>query len=94
MAHKKAVSATRNGRDSNAKRLGVKAFGSTKVVSGNILIRQKGNTYYPGEGVGQGKDYTLYATQDGVVTFYEKRRKKFDGNVERKTFIKVEPINS
>lgn len=94
MAHKKAVSATRNGRDSNAKRLGVKAFGSTKVIAGNILIRQKGNAYYPGEGVGQGKDYTLYATQDGIVTFYEKRRKKFDGNVERKTFVRIEPINS
>jgi len=51
MAHKKAVSATRNGRDSTAKRLGVKKFGSTKVEAGNIIIRQKGNKYYPGEGV-------------------------------------------
>lgn len=89
MAHKKAVSATRNGRDSNAKRRGVKAFGSTRVQAGNIIIRQKGNKYYPGEGVGQGNDYTLYALSDGVVTFYEKRRKRFDGNVERKTYVKV-----
>ena len=89
MAHKKAVSATRNGRDSNAKRLGVKAFGSTRVIAGNIIVRQKGNKYYPGEGVGQGTDYTLYALNDGIVTFYEKRKKGFDGNIKKKTYVKI-----
>jgi len=90
MAHKKAVAATNNGRDSNAKRRGVKVFGSGKVIAGNIIVRQKGNKFYPGEGVGQGTDFTLYAEKDGQVRFYEKRRRRFDRSIERKVFVTVD----
>ncbi|MCH2188703.1 50S ribosomal protein L27 [Candidatus Gracilibacteria bacterium] len=89
MAHKKAQGSTNNGRDSNAKRLGVKLFGGQQAISGNILIRQKGNKYWPGEGVSQGKDFTLFAIQDGVVTFSEKKRKRYDGRVYKETYVSV-----
>jgi large subunit ribosomal protein L27 len=69
MAHKKAGGSSRNGRDSNSKRLGVKRYGGQSVVAGNILIRQRGTKFYPGTNVGIGKDHTLYATADGVVQF-------------------------
>ena len=69
MAHKKGASSTRNGRDSNAQRLGVKRFGGEQVWAGNILIRQVGNKYHPGKGVGQGSDFTLFALIEGVVKF-------------------------
>ena len=69
MAHKKGTGSTRNGRDSNSKRLGVKAYGGEKVHAGSILIRQRGTSILPGINVGKGKDDTLFALVDGVVTF-------------------------
>ena len=69
MAHKKGQGSSRNGRDSNAQRRGVKRFGGQQVRSGNILVRQVGNRFHPGKGVGQGNDYTLYALIDGFVKF-------------------------
>lgn len=69
MAHKKGGGSTRNGRDSHSQRLGVKKFGGQSVIPGNIIIRQRGSTYHPGEGVGMGKDYTLFALSAGRVTF-------------------------
>ncbi|MGB3695093.1 MAG: 50S ribosomal protein L27 [Spirulinaceae cyanobacterium] len=78
MAHKKGTGSTRNGRDSNSKRLGVKRYGGQAVSAGSILIRQRGTKYHPGSNVGRGKDDTLFALVDGVVTFErkDKRRKK------------------
>lgn len=78
MAHKKGTGSTRNGRDSNAQRLGVKRFGGQVVRAGNILIRQRGTKVHPGTNVGRGSDDTLFAIADGVVTFerYGKSRKK------------------
>ena len=69
MAHKKGAGSTRNGRDSNSKRLGVKAYGGETVTAGSILIRQRGTSVLPGLNVGQGKDDTLFALTDGIVTF-------------------------
>ena len=69
MAHKKGTGSTRNGRDSNSKRLGVKAYGGETVTAGPILIRQRGTAVLPGLNVGQGKDDTLFALTDGIVTF-------------------------
>ena len=69
MAHKKAGGSTRNGRDSESKRLGVKRYGGEPVLAGNILVRQRGTRFHPGENVGCGKDYTLYAKIDGKVVF-------------------------
>ena len=74
MAHKKGTGSTRNGRDSNAKRLGVKAYGGETVTAGSILIRQRGTSVLPGLNVGQGKDDTLFALADGVVTYETIRR--------------------
>ncbi len=75
MAHKKGQGSSRNGRDSNAQRRGVKRYGGQKVIAGNILVRQLGNKFHPGKGVGQGKDYTLYALVDGLVTFDREGRR-------------------
>jgi len=72
MAHKKAGGSTRNGRDSNAKRLGVKRYGGQEVLAGNILIRQRGTKVHAGVNVGMGKDHTLFATSDGKVLFEQK----------------------
>jgi len=69
MAHKKGQGSSRNGRDSNAQRRGVKRFGGEKVIAGNILVRQCGTKFHPGTGVGKGKDYTLFALIDGKVMF-------------------------
>jgi len=69
MAHKKAGGSTRNGRDSQAQRLGVKRFGGQVVKAGNILVRQRGTQFHPGDNVGIGKDHTLFATSDGKVVF-------------------------
>ena len=69
MAHKKAGGSTRNGRDSQSKRLGVKLFGGQKVIAGNILVRQRGTKFHPGRNVGLGKDHTLFALADGLVKF-------------------------
>ena len=76
MAHKKGQGSTRNGRDSNAQRLGVKATHGQFVTAGSILIRQNGTKWHPSKNVGRGKDYTLFATIDGIVTF-QKRAKTF-----------------
>ena len=75
MAHKKGQGSSRNGRDSNAQRRGVKKFGGEHVIPGNILVRQVGNKFHPGTGVGQGNDYTLFATAEGYVKFDRKGRR-------------------
>ena len=75
MAHKKGQGSSRNGRDSNAQRRGVKKFGGERVRAGSILVRQLGNKFHPGANVGQGKDYTLFALVDGVVSFDRKGRR-------------------
>ncbi len=72
MAHKKAGGSTRNGRDSQSKRLGVKRYGGEQVVAGNIIVRQRGTHFHAGTNVGIGKDHTLFATQDGKVVFETK----------------------
>lgn len=89
MAHKKAQGSTANGRDSNAKRLGIKAFGGESVTAGSILVRQKGNKFWPGKNVSQGHDFTLFTTVDGKVSFEEKRRVRFDGRVYRDIYVNV-----
>ena len=76
MAHKKAAGSTRNGRDSESKRLGVKRYGGQEVLAGNILVRQRGTKIHPGNNVGCGKDYTLFALVDGVVKFERKGKDK------------------
>ena len=85
MAHKKAGGSTRNGRDSESKRLGVKKFGGQHVIAGNILVRQRGTKFHPGENVGCGRDHTLFAKADGRVEFTVK------GHLRRKT-INVVPL--
>jgi large subunit ribosomal protein L27 len=77
MAHKKGGGSSRNGRDSNSKRLGVKAFGGQTVSAGSIIVRQRGTKIHPGEGVGKGGDDTLFATRDGVIGFRESRGRKY-----------------
>ncbi len=84
MAHKKGVGSSKNGRESESKRLGVKKFGGEKVIAGNIIIRQRGTVHHPGENVGIGKDHTLYALVNGTVVF---RRKKND-----RSFVSVLPV--
>ncbi len=79
MAHKKGMGSSRNGRDSNAQRLGLKKYGGEKVIAGNIIMRQKGTHYHPGANVGLGKDFTLFALVDGVVTFEPYRRARSSG---------------
>ena len=74
MAHKKAAGSSRNGRDSNPKMLGVKIFGGQTIVAGNIIVRQRGTEFHAGEGVGMGRDHTLFALNDGVVKFATKRK--------------------
>ena len=76
MAHKKGQSTSKNGRDSNSKRLGVKKFGSEHVIPGNIILRQRGTKFHPGENVGLGKDYTIYALTEGKVQFHSNRNRK------------------
>ena len=81
MAHKKAGGSSRNGRDSAGRRLGVKKYGGEAVIAGNIIVRQRGTKFYPGENVGMGRDHTLFALTDGQVNF---TRKKND-----RTFVNV-----
>ena len=76
MAHKKGLGSTRNGRDSHAERLGVKKFGGENVTAGNIIVRQRGTHFHPGENVGRGKDDTLFALCDGTVEFTKGNRRK------------------
>ncbi len=88
MAHKKGTGSTRNGRDSNSKRLGVKAYGGENVTAGSILIRQRGTAVLPGVNVGKGKDDTLFALTDGVVSFESIRR-----NLRNRKRINVSAIS-
>ena len=76
MAHKKAGGSSKNGRDSISKRLGIKKFGSERVKAGNIIVRQRGTKIHPGDNVGLGKDYTIFALIDGVVKFERKDKKR------------------
>jgi len=76
VAHKKAGGSSRNGRDSQAQRLGVKRYGGQYVITGNILVRQRGTVFLPGKNVGLGRDHTLFALADGVVTFERRGKKK------------------
>jgi large subunit ribosomal protein L27 len=85
MAHKKGEGSVKNGRDSQSKRLGVKIFGGQAVISGNIIIRQRGTVYHPGKNVGVGRDFTLFALTDGVVEFKK-------GKADR-TFVSVAAIS-
>ena len=84
MAHKKGVGSSKNGRESHSKRLGIKIFGGQIAIAGNIIVRQRGTKHMPSEGVGIGKDHTLFALRDGVVTF----RKKADD----KSYVSVQPF--
>ena len=86
MAHKKAGGSSRNGRDSAGRRLGVKKFGGEQVIAGNIIIRQRGTKYHPGDNVGMGRDHTLFALIDGQVKFI---KRKMD-----RTFVAVEPASA
>ena len=83
MAHKKAGGSSRNGRDSAGRRLGVKKFGGEAVIPGNIIVRQRGTKWWPGTGVGMGRDHTIFATADGAVTFHK--------GLKGRTFISVTP---
>ncbi|MEY4195758.1 MAG: ribosomal protein [Pseudomonadota bacterium] len=87
MAHKKAGGSSRNGRDSNAQRLGVKRFGGQFVQAGNIIVRQRGTKFHAGTNVGCGRDYTLFATADGVVEF------KVKGPFNRK-YVSIVPVQT
>lgn len=89
MAHKKAAGSTRLGRDSKAKRLGVKVFGDQFIRAGGIIIRQRGTKFHPGENVGIGNDDTLYALKTGMVKFQEKKVTAFNGNKDKRTFVHV-----
>jgi large subunit ribosomal protein L27 len=86
MAHKKGAGSSRNGRESESKRLGVKLFGGQLVKAGNILVRQRGTVHHPGNNVGMGKDHTLFAMIDGKVKFTKKR-----GN---KSYVSIEPVEN
>ncbi|HRQ41992.1 MAG TPA: 50S ribosomal protein L27 [Chloroflexota bacterium] len=85
MAHKKGAGSSKNGRDSQSKRLGVKRFGGEFVIPGNIIVRQRGTQFKPGQNVGIGKDFTIYAMVDGQVTFEERHGRKY---------ISVYPVES
>ncbi|MFN3555687.1 MAG: 50S ribosomal protein L27 [Bacteroidales bacterium] len=84
MAHKKGVGSSKNGRESESKRLGVKLFGGQEAKAGNIIVRQRGTKHNPGKNVGMGKDHTLFALVDGTVVF----KKKTEG----KSYVSVEPV--
>ena len=86
MAHKKGEGSVKNGRDSQSKRLGVKIYGGQPAIAGNIIIRQRGTVYHPGKNVGVGKDFTLFALSDGIVTFRKTR--------EDKTLVSVLPAEA
>ena len=84
MAHKKGVGSSKNGRESESKRLGVKIFGGQPALAGNIIIRQRGTRHHPGKNVGIGKDHTLFALTDGMVQFEKKARNK--------SFVSIVPV--
>ena len=84
MSKTKGGGSTRNGRDSNAQRLGVKVYGGSQISAGTIIVRQRGTKFWPGEGVGMGKDHTIFATAEGAVTFHK--------GLKGRTFISVQPM--
>ncbi|MBQ5388243.1 MAG: 50S ribosomal protein L27 [Paludibacteraceae bacterium] len=84
MAHKKGVGSSKNGRESESKRLGVKIFGGQFAKAGNIVVRQRGTVHNPGENMGMGSDHTLFALTDGIVTFQKKRNNK--------SYVSIQPI--
>ena len=84
MAHKKGVGSSKNGRESESKRLGVKIFGGQFAKAGNIIVRQRGTVHCPGENMGMGSDHTLFALKDGIVTFKRKRNNK--------SYVSIEPV--
>ncbi len=84
MAHKKAGGSSRNGRDSAGRRLGVKKYGGEAVIPGNIVVRQRGTKFWPGENVGMGKDHTIFATAEGNVQFHK--------GLKNRTFISIVPV--
>lgn len=86
MAHKKGAGSSRNGRESESKRLGVKLYGGQVVKAGNILVRQRGTVHHPGSNVGMGKDHTLFAVTDGMVKFTKKR--------DNKSYVSIEPVEN
>ena len=86
MAHKKGVGSSKNGRESQSKRLGVKIFGGQAAIAGNIIVRQRGTQHHPGDNVGMGKDHTLHALVDGVVEFRKKR--------DNRSFVSVVPFET
>jgi len=86
MAHKKGAGSSRNGRESESKRLGVKIFGGQKAIAGNIIVRQRGTKHHPGKNVGMGRDHTLFALTDGIVTFKKGR--------ENRSFVFVKQADS
>jgi large subunit ribosomal protein L27 len=86
MAHKKGEGSSRNGRDSQSKRLGVKIYGGQAAISGNIIVRQRGTRFFPGDGVMMGRDHTIFSVVDGIVTF---RRRRDDRN-----YISVVPFET
>ncbi len=85
MAHKKGAGSSKNGRESESKRLGVKIYGGQAAIAGNIIVRQRGTTHHPSTNVGMGKDHTLFALKDGVVTFKKGRNNR--------SYVSVEEIN-
>jgi len=86
MAHKKGVGSSKNGRESESKRLGVKIFGGQAALAGNILVRQRGTKHYPGENVYMGKDHTLHAKVDGIVVFTKKR--------DNRSYVSIDAIEA
>lgn len=86
MAHKKGVGSSKNGRESHSKRLGVKIWGGQPVIAGNIIIRQRGTEFHPGQNVGMGKDHTIFALVEGVVTFTKGRKDR--------SFVNVIPVTA
>ena len=85
MAHKKGAGSSRNGRESESKRLGIKLYGGQKAIAGNIIVRQRGTVHQPGENVGMGKDHTLFALIDGTIIFKKRR--------DNKSYVSVLPVN-
>ncbi|GAB5556659.1 MAG: 50S ribosomal protein L27 [Schleiferiaceae bacterium] len=86
MAHKKGVGSSKNGRESESKRLGVKIFGGQSAIAGNIIVRQRGTKHNPGENVGMGKDHTLFALVDGTVVFTKKK--------DNRSYVSVSPVEA
>ncbi len=86
MAHKKGVGSSKNGRESESKRLGVKIWGGQTAKAGNIIVRQRGTVHYPGVNMGMGKDHTLFALVDGIVTFHKKR--------DNRSYVSITPFET